>query len=267
MKVSFLTFGPEIASSRYRQLIPSAQLQSLGVEVGPGGDILVCAKHGWPLNLIEGYEKVVFDVCDDHFKTSDDSFYHAMIGRADRTVCNSAAMQWKIWKETGKTAHIIPDPYEMAEREPSFGDGLLWFGHESNLGDLYREVPNLKGYKLAVVSKAVVPGITPWSPQTCQDALDNCAVVILPTGRSPCKSANRMIEAIRRGKFVVANPLPAYAEFEPFMWIGDIREGVDWAIENEGEILDRVKAAQDYVRDKYSPETIGKMWHELLLCV
>lgn len=264
MRVTFLAFDRGLASARYRQHIPIRALEGLGVDIGPQGDVLVCSKHGWDEKLAEGYKRIVFDVCDDHFGTGNDSFYRKMIDRADAVVCNSAAMQWRIWQQTGKASRVIPDPYEFDEKEPSWGDGLVWFGHESNLRDLWREVPSLQGYKMSVVSKPVAEGITEWSTGAVIDALDKAAVCILPTGRSPCKSANRLIEAIRRGKFVVANPLPAYEEFSGLVWVGDIREGVDWAHHNREEALQRVLKAQAYIRSRYSPERIGKLWKAIL---
>jgi len=76
------------------------------------------------------------------------------------------------------------------------------------------------------------------------------------------KSGNRAVEAIRRGLYVVANPLPAYADLG--MWQGDIRQGVDWALSHRGEVLRRIKNSQDYVRHEYSPQRIGRLWANAL---
>ncbi len=260
MKVTFLTFDEVLASARLRQHIPARELMKLGVQVGEHGDVLICSKHGWPLELMNGYDKIIFDVCDDHLNNKAiGPHYREMCRLADLITCNSSAMQWRIWEEMKMPAKVIPDPYEGELLEPSWGEGLLWFGSGTNLKDLWREVPNLKGYGMAVVSDAAEEGIIPWSPKAMKDALAACSVVILPTGKSPCKSANRMIEAIRAGKVVVANPLPAYEEFSPFVWIGDIREGVDWVHEHQEEALEGVRRAQKYV-ERFSPERVGAMW-------
>ena len=87
-------------------------------------------------------------------------------------------------------------------------------------------------------------------------------MVIIPTGVSAAKSGNRLIEAVRAGKFVVAEPLPAYEEFAEWMWVGDLREGVEWALGNEKECLKRVRKAQKYVQKHYSMEVIGPKWLE-----
>jgi hypothetical protein len=103
-----------------------------------------------------------------------------------------------------------------------------------------------------------------WTRQKQIDALSYCAIVAIPMDERKGKSANRLIEAVRNGRFVVAGELPAHDEFKQFMWIGDIREGVDWAKSHNSECIERVKACQDYIRDKYSPERIGRLWLEAL---
>lgn len=266
MKVSFLTFAPQLASARYRQYIPMTELQKLGVEVSQDADTIICSKHGWDTSIVNPYKRVVYDVCDDHMlpekKWAD--FYRQMIGRADLVTCNSAAMRFRIFQETGKVATVIPDPYETEKQYPTWGKGLLWFGHEDNLPDLWRQMPTLEGYAVQVVSKPIQPLITPWSPESQAAALKGCAVVILPTGRSPCKSANRAIEALRAGKFVVANPLPAYEELRDFIWVGDMRKGVDWAHKHQQEALQRVRQGQEYIAKHFAPARIGKLWKEAL---
>lgn len=267
MDATFLTFDQDLASARYRGAIPTRELAKLGVRITPDADTLVCSKHGWDPAILEGYRHVIYDVCDDHFEDTHADFYRRMIRRADLVTCNSQAMLSRIREATGVEARVIPDPYELDERPPSWGEGLTWFGHESNLVDLAREAPRLKGFDIRAVSSPVMPGIIPWSREAVTDALDRCAVTIIPTGKNPYKSANRLVEASRRGKFVVANPLPAYEEFAGFMWIGDIREGVEWAHANRVECLERVARCQQYVRTRYSPQRIGGLWLEALAFV
>jgi hypothetical protein len=260
VRVTFLTFDPKLASVRYRQLIPIRELEKLGVENTTRADTIIVSKHGWDEKILDRYRHVIYDICDDHLDNENAKFYKRIASRASLITCNSAAMQWRIWEVLKRPSRVIPDPYEMEEKAPSWGENLLWFGHRSNLPDLWREVPALKGYGLEVICNSAQEGITPWSQEAVTEALDRCAVVILPTGKSPCKSANRLIESVRRGKFVVANPLPAYEEFSGILWVGDLREGVDWAFQNPVEAQERVRKCQGYVASKYSPERIGRLW-------
>jgi hypothetical protein len=251
VKVTFKHWGHNLASSRYRAIIPARELKKLGV--GEGSDWLVIGKHGWDWSATSGFKKVCFDVCDDHF---DNVYsYYENCKRADLVTCNSLEMARVIKEKTGVDAVFIPDPYEQPEKEPRIHDRILWFGHASNIGDLvpWCDLPNLE-----VVSN--IEGVTQWSPENMDAAFERAGLVIIPTGKSMAKSGNRAIESIRRGLFVVAGYLPAYADLG--IYIGDIGDGVRWALDmdNMNEVQCRIEAAQGYVGWKYSPERIAKLW-------
>ena len=93
-------------------------------------------------------------------------------------------------------------------------------------------------------------------------AFERAGLVIIPTGKSMAKSGNRAIESLRRGLFVVAGYLPAYADLG--IYIGDISDGVKWALSHQDEVIYRIKSAQDYIRNEYSPERIGQLWIKAL---
>jgi hypothetical protein len=250
--VTFMRFQSGLASYRYRAEIPERELRKQGWPVG--NDILVCSKHGWELR--PGYKHIVFDISDDHFHGIHEPHYRKIAQEASLITCPTAEMAKIILRETGKTATVIPDPFEQRETKAKIHDALLWYGHASNAIDLERELPNLVGYKIEIVSN--IKTFTQWSPANMDRAFNTAGLVVIPTGKSMAKSGNRAVEAIRRGLFVVANPLPAYADLG--MWQGDIRQGVDWALSHRGEVLRRIKNAQDYVRHEYSPQRIGRMW-------
>ena len=73
-----------------------------------------------------------------------------------------------------------------------------------------------------------------------------------------------MIESIRQGVFVVAEPMPAYEEFKEWMYIGNIKEGLRWVKENKQSLQKRIEDAQDYVRKKFAPEVIAEQWQSSL---
>lgn len=259
MKVTFKHFGAHLASSRYRSIIPAQQLKCAGV--GEGTDWLVIGKHGWDwAKQTEGFSKICFDVCDDHFDGAHGKHYREGCERANLVTCNSAEMARVIYAKTGKEAVVIPDPFEQFEGEARINDKLLWFGHQSNLADLVPwldKLPNLR-----VVTGLKAPGVIEWSPEAMNTAFDQCGLVVIPTGKSMAKSGNRAVESIRRGLFVVAGYLPAYADLG--IYIGDIADGVDWALSHPDLVLRRIKAAQAYVFEEYAPHRIGKMWLKAL---
>jgi hypothetical protein len=251
VKVTFKHWGHNLASSRYRSVIPAQQLQKMGVF--EGRDWLIIGKHGWDWKETEGYAKVCFDVCDDHFDSKWEHHYRSCIEKADLVTCNSQEMARVLEDRTGVSAIVIPDPYEQKECPPRVHSKLLWFGHQSNLADVapWVELPNLE-----LVSN--FKGVTQWSPEEMDRAFDRSGLVIIPTGKSMAKSANRAVESIRRGLYVVAGYLPAYGDLGIFT--GNIADGVAWALSHKEEVLARIKASQDYIRTEYSPERVAHLW-------
>jgi hypothetical protein len=252
MQVTFAFLSPEIASSRLRAEIPQRELEKLGIKRGK--DILVYSKHVVPMHIALHYKKRVFDICDDHFHSIFEQYYreHSLV--ADLITVNTEEMAKIVLKETGRVATVIPDPYESEEQPAGYGQGSLWFGHESNL-------KTIEPYKDVIDRVLTHPE---WTREIQLEAIKDCAVVVIPTDERKGKSANRLIEAVRNGRFVVAGELPAHDEFKDFMWIGDIKQGLEWAKANPDECIQKVQICQDYIRDKFSPQTIGKLWFKAL---
>lgn len=255
--ITFKHWGPKLASSRYRAIIPSRELEKSGLS--GGSDWLVIGKHGWDWEeQTKGFKRVCFDICDDHFNDGYGDHYREAARLADRITCNSQEMARVIQYETGRSAVVIPDPYEQPERPPRLHDALLWFGHASNLKDLSPWAEGLKN--LTIVTNA--SGFRQWSPESMDRSFEMAGLVILPTGKSMAKSGNRAIESLRRGLFVVAGYLPAYSDLGIYM--GNIHDGIEWALSRPKEVMDRIKASQNYIRDEYSPQRIAQQWLEAL---
>jgi hypothetical protein len=258
MSVTFKNWGSHLASSRYRAVIPAQQLQKMGVS--QGSEWLVIGKHGWEWEKeTKGYEKVCFDVCDDHFETSNGPHYRSGIDAATLVTCNSAEMARVIFEKTGREAVIIPDPYEQPEKAPRVHDHILWFGHQSNLVDL---MPWLGKLDVEVMTNLRSNQVTPWSQENMDRAFDRAGLIIIPTGKSMAKSGNRAIESIRRGLFVIAGYLPAYGDLG--IYTGNIEDGVKWALSHQDEVLSRITRSQAYIREEYSPQRIATLWKQAL---
>lgn len=251
-KVTFADYGKNIASSRLRAAIPQRELEKLGVN--KGRDILVYGKHLVTLDQVKKFSLAVYDICDDHFHDSLMQYYYIHARSADLVTCNSETMKDIIYRETARDAIVIPDPYESEEKPAGIGEGALWFGHESNLVDLE---PYLD------LNPKILTGEN-WSREKQDLMLSECAYVLIPTGKSMAKSANRLIDAVRNGRFVIAGELPAHDEFNKFMWIGDIRAGVEWFNLHQKEAIERITECQRYIEKKYSPESISKLWFNTL---
>lgn len=255
MKVTFANFGPELASSRLRAIIPQATLERMGVEQGK--DVLVYGKHILSFDQIKGFGKYVFDICDDHFGHPDlGQYYRDHADHADLITCNSEVMQRRILEETGRDSIVIPEPYECAEMKPDIGSMTYWFGHRSNAPDLMRIKDQVRNLYILTNPE--------WTMERHEKIMSKPLIVVLPTGKSMAKSENRMVESIRRGRYVCAEYLPAYEPFYAFFPCRDIPEHIDYAMQHERESLIKIQAAQDYIRDRYSPVTIAMKWLEAI---
>tara|TARA_Y100001951_G_scaffold104384_2_gene115819 strand:+ start:1102 stop:2139 length:1038 start_codon:yes stop_codon:yes gene_type:complete len=317
MKINFVSYSNiQMASFRYRTLIPARSLTGMGHKVGiireedsmtPG--IYIFSKHFNPKvesDLVDRLQDpgfvaanvtsaragetdpniIVYDVCDNHFDKpimdgvdSPDGYYKHMCEKADMVVAATETLAGVVKAHTGLDAHVIPDSYEFPEHRPRFnweqwtGINLLWFGHPVNLKQLQRVWNELEGHNIMVITggdvKLEVDGkpfpIIPWSLDSMLWGFSQCDLTIIPCDEeSRCKGANRMIESIRQGVFVVAEPMPAYEEFKEWMYIGNIKEGLRWVKENKQSLQKRIEDAQDYVRKKFAPEVIAEQWQSSL---
>ena len=225
--------------------------------------------------------KIVFDVCDDHFDSDKfGSHYRYMCKEADLIIASTDRMAEIIKAKTGRESVVIPDPYEFPERKfrykwPQWNpEKALWFGHGSNFTQLHRVWDDLKGWMLMIITDGIeltdltqakpFPTIK-WNHENMMDGFSQSDVVVLPNAGMEChKGANRMLESIRQGVFVVAEPHPEYNKFKEWMYIGDIGKGLKWIHSNKEDIQPRMEKAQKFVSDNFHPQTIGKMWKNAL---
>jgi hypothetical protein len=252
MRVSFIhKWNAHAASYRYRASIPAREMGAAINDLT--ADVLVFAKPQ-PEEVKEIRSGSVVDICDDWF--DEYPWYTPMARAADAITCPTEKMAERL-KQRGFNATVIPDPYEFAEAEPHYnGNNLLWFGHGMNIDDFLRAKSQIVGYPYRVVSN--VPGTIQWSTPVLLNELEKADIVVIPKC-AEYKSANRAVEAIRRGCFVVANSHPSLADI-PGIWIGDLREGIEWASRNPQEASDWTRRAQNFVSCQYSPQRISTAW-------
>jgi hypothetical protein len=166
---------------------------------------------------------------------------------------------------------------------------LVWFGYPMNLPPLIEMLPALEALArkhpllltcvtspVAEMATLMTPERTgeasafrirfvQWTPQIMDSAIAASDVVLIPSDyRNPVKQAkspNRLVAGLHGGRFVVAHPLPAYAPYAEFAWIGeDLCEGIDWAIRNPREVLERIARGQAYIDEKHSPQAVARFW-------
>jgi hypothetical protein len=256
---------PELASTRFRLLIPSQHVK-YKYELG-SGDITIFPKDAVPLGEVKSFSGVkLWDVCDDHFDNPAKSkYYRSMLQIADVVTCTTPYLKERIW-QLGRDSTVISDPLEFPQRAPKIGfQKLLWYGHSSNLDPLFDL--DLSGYDLAVITNKNEDWCLPWSHENMQKGLEWCDAVIIPVKQETqkasylAKSPNRMTEAINAGRFVVANDMPAYRDYG--MYLGDIKEGLEWLRTHPSESEQSLLQAQKLVQERHSPGVIASQWENL----
>lgn len=306
-----------MASTRYRALIPGAELARRGARVqvlsiasnqtpaevarDVAGDVVIFSKSFNNTNdqlakLLQARgARVVFDICDNHFENSPwREQFLAMAKVADQLTASTPVMADIICQFTDRAAVVIADPYEGPEGQPRFEPNserlkLLWFGHLVNIKTvddiispllaLSREFPLelnivttpkpdlLNG--IATCNRQCGPAmslrLTPWSIEATNLALAQTDFVIIPSRINDttkiCRSANRLVESIRAGRFAVAHPIPSYVEMADFAWVNeDLIGGIRWALQKPQDAQRRIQTGQEYIRTAFSPAVIGDRW-------
>lgn len=170
---------------------------------------------------------------------------------------------------------------------------LLWFGYPANLPPLLELIPALEALarrhplmltcvtspvaEIAALmsaartreSSALRVQFIAWSPRAMPQIIESNDMVLIPSAyRDPVKQAkspNRLVAGLHGGRFVVAHPLPAYAPYAAFAWIGeDLREGIEWAIKHPREVVERIARGQAYVDQRHSAEAVARFWLDVL---
>ena len=236
--------------------------------------------------------KTIYDLCDNKFEEKEE--YEPCCQLADLVSVNSINMGISTKHHTGKDSIVMPDPFERPKLPPKFAPGstvkLLWFGSQSSFKffpfveiwqRLEQEIGNYKYTMISAKtdrvlnkmmtrqSKGQVTGINfdkidmrEWSWDLQGELLRDWDIVLMPVQtenpRTDTKSANRLIDSIISGKFVITTPLHSYQEFAPYTWQGDYIEGIKWALANPNEVLKMITAGQQYVEENYSSHVLSK---------
>jgi len=240
--------------------------------------------------------RTIYDLCDNKFEEKAE--YEPCCQLADLVSVNSVNMGISTKHFTGKDSIVMPDPYERPKLSPKFAPGadinLLWFGSQSS----YKFLPiqevwarlesEIKNYCYTMIStktdrvltkfkkrmaKGSVTGINfdrldmrEWSWELQGQLLEQTDIVLMPVltenPRTDTKSANRLIDSLISGRFVITTPLHSYLEFAPYTWQGDYIEGIQWARANPEQVLDMITQGQKHVEENYSARVLSKRFIE-----
>jgi hypothetical protein len=241
----------------------------------------------------------VVDTCDDYFADTEPlaPYYRALVERADVVTTSSFQLAGSVEDATGAHACVVRDPYEGPEGVPRWSptDGrvhALWFGTPLNLPALLDEamaLPRIEGCRLDIVAltrrcdgleeafeklSARAPdrltlAFREWSLERNWSALRDCDCVVIPVKEgdrfSLAKGPNRLVEALRAGRYAFTGGLPAYEELRPYASVGeDIGCAITGALRHPDEVLQCIAAGQRYVEQHYSPPAVAAEWENAL---
>jgi glycosyltransferase involved in cell wall biosynthesis len=257
------------------------------------------------LSALRGGVRVVADVSDDYAAMAVElnqpflEAYERGLAETCTLTVPCAALADRLRPIARHGVRVIEDPWESPQSNPAAVRGrdpleLLWFGNLTNAdvveGGLRRALPGLLGRRarIEVVTgrersglvaeiaerltreyPAVSVRFVEWSPEAVWAALGRCDLVLLPQDHRDAwgsvKSHNRLVEAIRAGRFAVASPIPSYTELADYAWVGeDLAEGLAWALAHPRAAEQRVAAGQAYIATRFAPEVVGRKWAEVL---
>ena len=214
--------------------------------------IVVFLKRSQPHSIQRAKDlgaKTIYDRCDNKFEEKEE--YEPCCQLADLVSVNSINMGISTKHHTGKDSIVMPDPFERPKLPPKFAPGstvkLLWFGSQSSFKffpfveiwqRLEKEISNYKYTMISAKtdrvlnkmqtrqSKGQVAGINfdkidmrEWSWDLQGELLRDWDIVLMPVQtenpRTDTKSANRLIDSLISGKFVITTPLHSFQEFAP----------------------------------------------------
>ena len=58
--------------------------------------------------------------------------------------------------------------------------------------------------------------------------------------------------------------MKSWQKFKDYIWMGDVDEGIKWALDNKLKAKLMIKKGQDFIRPIYSPQVIAKQWVDLI---
>lgn len=260
--------------------------------------VVVFLKNTQPHSIQRAKELGAFcfyDICDNKFEEKDE--YIPCCQLADHISVSSEQMRSWVQHHTGRESIAIPEAFERPELIAKFNPGptikLLWFGSSASLkfvdwvtlwSRLETEIGNYEMTIVTAKSERIQNKMTSrsrsveyknvnlskikfveWTWEAQGQALAETDCVLIPVGesyRTETKSANRVVDSLISGRYVITSPLQSYEEFAAYTWQQDYIEGIKYAIANPSIVETQIKLGQAHVREHYAPEVIARRWLE-----
>lgn len=244
---------------------------------------------------------VVLDLCDNHLHNpGGDPALSAradrlrrMIGLADIVTASTPQLASLV---DHPAVHVVDDAIEVTRpvRAPASGAGrnVVWFGNAGSeregfgMHDLGAIVPSLESlarhatFELTVLSNSerafhryvgqasFVATYEPWTADRADHLLSTADVALLPVTANPitrCKTSNRLAIALQYGLAVVADRIPSYEEFAPYLRFADWEKNVAAYLADEELRAVDVTGGQRYIAHRFPDDHLVGQWTDVLM--
>lgn len=240
-----------------------------------------------------GSHRIHFDICDDHWSRPFRDHYLRWCALADTVSVNTLSMGVRLSEVSERSDFsVVNDPitfpfykWEESTRSRIYRTtrkpedlSILWFGHATNLEDALKWFEVDGQWDITIVSnvdtnprqgtrnrfgKQLI--YHKWRPGYVEALMPFFDCVILPvslTGRpyAAHKSPNRAVDALHSGRYVLTDCAPIYGSLQDYIWIGNIKEGLNHYIEDLESCRKQVSAGQDHVIGFYNHKRIAEQW-------
>lgn len=285
----------DVASVRLRCVLPARLLARRGWRTGlysPGEryDAVVFQKAyeaadiSLAASLRAAGVKTVFDLCDNHFHGAPPERVDRL-NRMIETVDLVTVSTPEVGALVPRESVVVGDALEVPWASPSLPrldrDALrvVWFGHAgtedppvglANLRSILPDLAAVRSLRLTVISNAPPSFDAPfpvryhrwrrWSFGTLFRQNDVCVIPVADNPFTRCKTANRLVLSLMLGLPVVADPIPSYREFEPYVlfsdWTANLRRyAADPSLRHR-----HVTEGRAYIENHHGNDTVASQW-------
>ena len=239
------------------------------------------------IKIITVYDDWSFDKNSIHSQRHQLNF--DSINLANLSVVKTSAASEIIYKNTGLIANIIPDCLWFKSEKPiakvNYPFKASWFGMNTNHTTINEILPSLEALnekihlniitnKFEKLQKVIESNnyvnlqfkFTVWTPEFNYDLLKS-DLVIIPYSSDNIrlvKSANRIVDTMNLGRFVIMSNAEQFSEFKDYCYFGNIADGFKWLKVNQDLALKKTISAQEYIINNYSNKITVKKWEKLI---
>jgi hypothetical protein len=106
----------------------------------------------------------------------------------------------------------------------------------------------------------------PWHKDSYEYLVQQHDLCVIPIHQNPftvCKTNNRVVLTLLLGVPVIADSIPSYEEFSPYIVFSDWEKNCFDYIRHNEKHRTMVREGQIYIQNKYSPENITSRWEHI----